>query len=307
MKKILVISGPTATGKSDLAILLARKFQAEVVNFDSLLFYNELNIGTAKPTQEELQQVPHHLINIVSAKKALNAADYVEKALPIVQDIHQRGKPVILVGGSGFYLQALLNGMYESLPGAEKAVERSDELYASEGIEAFINILKSVDPESLERIHQNDHYRLRRAVEYYWINQKKISEQRNETLNFWEKMGWDVLHIYLDLPREYHNTLIEKRTLKMFQAGLMNEVQTLLTQGFTGEEKTLQSIGYKETIQQLRGEFNSTEEYLERISISTRQLAKAQRTWFKKKNKMAYHPLTDLEKIISTIEEFLSR
>jgi tRNA dimethylallyltransferase len=308
MKKIIIISGPTASGKTSISIELAKKFNAEIVNFDSLIFYKELNIGTAKPSIEERNGVTHHLIDIESAKNPIHAAKFVELAEPIVEEVHKRNKPVILVGGSGFYVQALINGMYESINTSEEVEQRSEDLYEAEGITPFIEILKKNDPINYERLHENDHYRIRRAVEHYWAtgdafskSQEKMTEKK---LNY-EQKGWEVLHIYLDIPKEEHLPYIYKRTNEMIANHFIEEVKNLLANGFSGHEKPLQSVGYKQVQMFLSGEYKTMDELIERINISTRRLAKAQRTWFKTKEKINYHPLEQRSEIIKAVENFL--
>lgn len=310
--KVIVISGPTASGKTDLAVELALKFGGEVVNFDSLLLYREITIGTAKPTEDERRSVPHHLIDVRSIKDPMNAADYAREAFPVVEKLLSENKIVFLAGGSGFYLQALLKGMYDSPTTPEEITKRSDELYEKEGIQPFLEILKTNDLKSIERYHENDHYRIRRAVEHWWTTGSPLSLARkekdaaNEVLDRPTIHNWDVLHIYLDLPKEEHLKIIERRTDRMLSGGLIEEVQNLLAQGFTGLEKPLQSIGYKETLDYINGVFKSLDECRERIVISTRQLAKSQRTWFNRdKTKKTFHPINDKEKILSEVETFL--
>jgi tRNA dimethylallyltransferase len=311
--KVIVISGPTASGKTDLAVELALKFGGEVVNFDSLLLYREINIGTAKPTATERRSIPHHMIDVRSISDAMNAADYAREALPIIQNLISTKKLVYLVGGSGFYLQALLKGMYDSPTTPEEITKRSDALYESEGIGPFLSILKGSDVKSFERYHANDHYRIRRAVEHFWTTGSPLSlarEEKDESNNQSETSnvhGWNLLHIYLDLPKDEHLKIIEDRTDKMLEGGLMPEVKDLLGQGFTGQEKPLQSIGYKEILDYINGHFQKIEECRERIIISTRQLAKSQRTWFKKdQSKETYHPLRQRDFITARVKKFLT-
>ncbi len=308
--KVIVVSGPTATGKTDLAIELAKMFGGEVVNFDSLLLYREINIGTAKPSQAEQGDIPHHMIDVRSIQEPMNAAAYARQALPIIEKILADGKNVYLVGGSGFYLQALLKGMYDSPTTPAEVLERSEELYEREGISPFLEILKENDQSSFERYHENDHYRIRRAVEHFWTTGRKLSEERQQKDEANDKSqtsnihGWDLLHIHLDLPKHEHEVIIQKRTKKMLQNGLIQEVRELLLKGFTGEEKPLQSIGYKESLDFINGKYKDEDELAERISISTRQLAKSQRTWFKRdKDKRVYHPLKDKDQIYEFIKK----
>jgi tRNA dimethylallyltransferase len=305
-KNLIVISGATATGKTSLSIKVAKEFDAEIVNFDSIYFYNELNIGSAKPTIEEMQGIEHHLINIRSVKDPLNAADFVRQAIPLVNKIQKTGKPVVLVGGSGFYLQALLNGMFESITTSEDVLKKSDQLYSDLGIQAFRDLLKKEDPKSFETLHENDHYRNRRAVEHFWQTGEKFSQQKEKMKELLKdspviQNKWNVIHVHLKIPREDHNKIIENRAKIMLENGLLDEAKELIS-NFSSDLKPLQSIGYKEIIGFIKGEFSSLDECLERIVISTRQLAKAQRTWFKKVEKQSFNPLENSEKIIPFIK-----
>jgi tRNA dimethylallyltransferase len=309
---ICIISGPTASGKTRTSLDLAKLIGAEIVNFDSLLFYKELNIGTAKPTVEELLQVPHHMINTHSLKKPINAADYLKLAGPIIEKLHQQGKIVFLVGGSGFYLQALLYGMYESETTPPEILRQSGELYNKDGISPFLKILQENDPASFARYHANDHYRIRRAVEHFWTTGKPLFEAR-EQMATQKHQGpmyyhqWQVHHIHLDLPKQQHLAIIHDRTLQMLKDGLIKEVEHILRSGFTGDEKPLKSIGYKETIDFLQGNIPTQDQLISKIDIATRQLAKSQRTWFKKVEKLVYNPLTDQEKIRQDLLNFLKK
>jgi tRNA dimethylallyltransferase len=308
--KVIIVAGPTATGKTSTSIEIANVCGGEIVNFDSLLFYKELNIGTAKPSTDEMNNIPHFMIDTHSAKNAINAADYIKLALPVIKDIHARNKTAVLVGGSGFYLQALLHGMYESTTTSPSITLRSSELYKESGIKHFLEILKEHDQDSFERYHENDHYRVRRAVEHFWMTGKSFSSSRL-TMEERKKnspmviLNWDMFFCYLDLPKDQHFEIIEKRSQEMWKNGLVQEVEKLLNSGFTGEEKPLKSIGYKETIDFIKGSFTNKDEYLERLCINTRQLAKAQRTWFKKLEKNEYHSIKDKDKLKKDLDHFL--
>lgn len=305
MNKVIIISGPTATGKTKCAISVAEKFGAEVVNFDSLLFYKELSIGTAKPSSQEIKNIAHHMIDVASITSPLNAADFVKMSGPIIEEIHSRQKPVVLVGGSGFYLQALCEGMWNSPTISSEVAKRSDELYQLEGIQPFRAILNEHDRESFLRLHENDHYRIRRAVEHFWAHGTPFSEAR-EHFTPQTPPNWNLLHTHLDLPKIDHFKIIEARTDKMLQDGLIDEVKSLLKVGFIGTEKPLQSIGYKETLDWIMGVYmNDFNSYRERISINTRRLAKAQRTWFKKKEKKTYDPRHEVDSLMADIQSFM--
>jgi tRNA dimethylallyltransferase len=312
MKNIVcIISGPTASGKTSSSISLAKKFGGEIVNFDSLLFYKEITIGTAKPSIEEQDGVVHHMIDCHSIKSPINAADYLKEALPIINSIHKNNKIVYLVGGSGFYLQALLHGMYDSVTTPIEIVEKSNKLFSEKGISAFLDILARHDIESKNRYHENDHYRVRRAVEHFWTTGKKFSDSREQMQDKKKNSPsldhkWNIFHCYLDLDKEQHFEIIQKRTKMMLENGLIKEAQNLLDQGFTGLEKPLLSIGYKEVFGYINGVYATLEEMEERINISTRQLAKSQRTWFNKVEKQQFNPITDQELIQSKFSSFIS-
>lgn len=314
MKKniVCVISGPTATGKTSTSIKMAKFFHGEIVNFDSLLFYQELQIGTARPTIEEMSGVPHHLVGTNTISEPINAASYCKLVIPIINSLHAHNKIVFLVGGSGFYLQALLKGMYDSETTPDHVTQKSNKIYQETGIIEFLNILADIDPVSFESIHTNDHYRIRRAVEHFWthgtpFSQAKKNMQTQDVKSTAELFNWNVFHAYLDIPKEEHYSYILQRTNKMFDDGLISEVEEILKMDFTGTEKPLQSIGYKETLDYLDGKFKNLNECKERINISTRQLAKSQRTWFNKVDKLCYNPLNDFDTLIHDFENFVGK
>ena len=309
--KVIIVSGPTASGKTDISIELARKFGGEIINFDSLLLYKEINIGTAKPTLTERGEIPHHMIDVASISHPMNAAAYAKMALPIINDLHAKNKLVYLVGGSGFYLQALVKGMYDSPTTPKEISEQSETLYLEQGILPFLEILQKEDPTTFALYHENDHYRVRRAVEHFWHTGIPLSFERarkdkeNELREQSNVHGWDILHLHLDLPKEEHIEIIKNRTEKMMKLGLIQEVKELLLQGFTGLEKPLQSIGYKEVIDLQHGLLKNEVDCIDRIIISTRQLAKSQRTWFNRiSGKQTFHPIEDKNLILEEVRRF---
>lgn len=318
MNKLIVLSGPTATGKTKTSINIAKKIQDElnlksaIVNFDSLLFYKEISIGTAKPTIEERSGIEHHMIDIESIKSPMNAAQFIKIGEKIILDLMKEDKIVILVGGSAFYLRALLKGMYESPTPSNEIKAKLDQWYKEQGIQPFLDHLKKNDPQSLLNLHENDHYRLMRAVEHFESTGTKISDQKKELddqnpYDFSSNIHpWKILHLYLDLPKDEHFEIITKRTRDMFAQGLMEEIESLQKAGFTLYEKPLASIGYKEAIEFKNGFFENAEQCIERISISTRQLAKSQRTFFNKITpKESFNPIHDQGKIMDRVATFI--
>ncbi|WP_127714927.1 tRNA (adenosine(37)-N6)-dimethylallyltransferase MiaA [Halobacteriovorax sp. HLS] len=316
--KIFFISGPTATGKTSTSINLCRHLNennclSEIVNFDSLVFYKELSIGTAKPTQEEMGNCKHHFVGMNSAKEPINASDFINMADKLLENLTNQGICPIFVGGSAFYLRAFIKGMYESQPISDKVRNDSQKIFEQEGIQFFRDFLKKNDISSYNNLHENDHYRNIRAYEFFIQNNCPISDEKkkhdeNSPYDFSinRLKNYSLHHIYLDLDKQEHWNIILNRCHQMVKDGLINEVRDLLTNGFTGNEKPLQSIGYKETIQFLNNEFKDQNEYIERMAISTRQLAKSQRTFFKKVvPKKSYHPILDRSKIIEDAQIFI--
>ncbi|WP_372653996.1 tRNA (adenosine(37)-N6)-dimethylallyltransferase MiaA [Halobacteriovorax sp.] len=313
-KKIIIISGPTASGKTSTSMniydhLLKVGLSPAIVNFDSLLFYKELSIGTAKPSQKELGEYEHHLVDVVSAKSPLNASEFLEYADKALNDLIEQGKTPIFVGGSAFYVRAFVKGMYEANPIPKELRLSIDAEYKEKGIQFIRDFLKENDLDSYNSLHENDHYRNIRAYEYFKstgmpISLEKEKLEKNSPYDFSINRlnGYEIIHIYLDLPKDEHWKIIQSRTQDMIKSGLVNEVKDLLQNGFTGKEKPLTSIGYKETIQFINGEFSSEDEYIDRIAISTRQLAKSQRTFFKKVTpKETFHPLIDKDNIVNLV------
>lgn len=320
MNKIIIVSGPTASGKTKTSIEIAKTIQndlqmkAAVVNFDSLVFYKEISIGTAKPTEQEMDGIEHFLVGFASINSPMNASNFIAMGEKIITEAMKDNKVIILVGGSAFYLRALLKGMYESTSTPQDIKERVDKWYDEGGIEVINEYLKKHDPDSLVNYHENDHYRLMRAVEHFEATGTKISIQKKifdemNPYDFSEIVHpWDVLHIYLDVPRDEHFQIITSRTKKMFEDGLLDEIAQLEKDGFTLEEKPLNSIGYKESIEFRTGKsaFESIEQCIERISISTRQLAKSQRTFFNRITpKESFNPIHDQAKIMDRVATFL--
>jgi tRNA dimethylallyltransferase len=320
VKKVFFISGPTASGKTSTSINLCKKLnetgiKSEIVNFDSLLFYKELNIGTAKPTLKEMDGCTHHLVSFCSAKDPINASDFLIKAEEILNKLLTNNITPIFVGGSAFYLRAFIKGMYDSAPISDEIKKEAQSIYEERGIEYIRDFLKENDHKSFENLHENDHYRNIRAYEYFQQNKTPISKQKevldkNDPYDFSKNRFTDIdfYHIYLDLNKEDHWKIILDRCTQMVKDGLVKEMKDLLDNGFTGEEKPLKSIGYKETYLFIDNGFKTQEEYIERMAISTRQLAKSQRTFFNKvQPKNSYHPINDKDLILRDALSFIKK
>lgn len=318
MRDVITFFGPTASGKTGLAIAMAKAILQElsrsvsIINFDSLLFYKGLDIGTAKPTLQERQGVPHYMIDVADPKDPLNAADYCHQALELINKLPDN-EVIFLVGGSGFYLRALIKGMFEEDQLDRAMQSKAQEYLETHGPELLWQRLKECDPESATLLHPNDHYRVTRAYDYFLMTGRPISTQRRKLqeqgpYDFTQTIhtDWRCLHLYLDLEKDKHLEIIQKRTWSMLEKGILQEVNDLMGQGLSGEERPLNSIGYKEAQERLKGVIKSDQEYVEKVVISTRQLAKAQRTFFKKiKGKNTYNSLTDSSIIKEDIFNFL--
>ena len=318
-KPVILISGATATGKTSSSLCLADAFKnIEIVNFDSLLFFKELNIGTAKPTPQERAQTPHHMIDVTSVDQEMNASQFCKLALPIIDDIHARSKVPLLVGGSAFYIRALIKGMYDAPAISSESLAHVQNIKIERGNSGLRAELKRVDPESFDNIHENDLYRTTRALEFYFTSQKKFSAQKalfddHNPYDFENSIQeeWSLLHLYMSIEKSEHWEIMLNRTKEMIESGLISEVENLLNKFKDHSLKPLQSIGYKETISYLSllssDSPMSVEELISKIYISTRRLAKSQKTFFNKISpKTPYHPINDREKIIEDCSLFLS-
>lgn len=276
--RILMVLGPTASGKSDLALRLAEHCGGELVNADSLQVYRGLDIGTAKPTPEMRARVPHHLIDLLPPDAPFTAADFCRHADLAIAGILGRGRWPIVVGGTGLYLRALVHGLVDS-PGEELTVRAEMQaLAAREGNEAVLARLRAVDPEAAARIHPNNLVRVIRALEVFHQSGRPLS-------SYWAEHGfaperYRCLKIGIQVEREVLFSRIEARVDAMLAAGLVDEVRQLLAAGYGPDLKPLRSIGYKEVCAHLAGEI-SLAEARDLIIRNTRQYAKRQLTWCK--------------------------
>ena len=277
MSKVLVICGATASGKTSLAVACAKKLNTEIISADSMLVYKGLDIGTAKPSQQEKDGVLHHLIDVVEPTESFSVSDYESKAMPILEKLLHEGKTPIICGGTGFYINALLYKSQFGNVGANEEIrlkyERLAELFGKEYVHA---ILREKDPESAEKLHFNDVKRVIRALEIYDITGKAKSAQQDKL-----SPRFEFVAVSIDYPREALYERINLRVEQMFEQGLLQEVQGLLDNGITEEMQCLQGIGYKEVAEGFK-EGNSLEEIKELIKKNTRNYAKRQITFFKR-------------------------
>lgn len=277
VKKVLVICGATATGKTAFAVKCAKMLKSQVISADSQLIYRYLNIGTAKPTAEEMEGVVHHMIDIVEPDASFSVSDYREKALPIVEGLLSEGKVPVICGGTGFYINSLLFDLsYGSSRGDEGIRAKYNEILRVNGKDYLYNLLKEVDEQSAQTIHPNDTKRVIRAIEIYEVSGKRKSE-----LNDGFTPKFDYIAVAINHPREELYARIDERVDVMFESGLVDEVKSLLSHGIDEHCQSMQAIGYKEVIECLKnGDSQSTMRDI--IKRNTRHYAKRQITFFKK-------------------------
>lgn len=275
-KPLLLIVGPTASGKSAFAIQLARALNGEIVSADSRYLYRELEIGVAKPTSGELAAAKHHLINVASLAEPWNLGLYKQSATHVIGEVHQRGKLPILTGGTGQYIRSILqNWQVPSHGPVDRLREDLETIGHRIGFDKLHELLGAIDPEAAGNIDYRNHRRTIRALEVILSTGKKFSDLRDK-----EKPPYDTLILGLDLPREVLYARIDQRVDDMIAKGLVGEVQCLLDAGFGLTLDTMRVIGYNEIIYHLRGEL-SLEDAVALIKRNTRGYVRRQANWFK--------------------------
>lgn len=300
MAKVLVICGATASGKTALSVACAKKFNGEVISADSMLVYQGMDIGTAKPSAEEREGVPHYMIDVVSPKETFSVSDYEKRALPILERILAEGKTPIICGGTGFYVNSLLYKRQFGNVGASQEIrEKYERLAEEKGKEYVHSILREVDEESANKLHFNDVKRVIRALEIYEVTGKAKSLQ-DDTLT----PRFDFVSVSIEYPREVLYERINRRVEIMFEQGLLDEVKDLLLGGVTEDMQSMQGIGYKEVAEGLRIGANLGE-IKELIKKNTRNYAKRQQTFFKRMGNHVY--LSPQEDNLSVIEQLLNK
>lgn len=277
---VVGIVGPTGSGKSSLALALAKAFHGEVVSCDALQVYRGLDIGTGKITEEERGSVPHHLLDVVDPDEEFSAADYIQNAAPIVRDLSRSGKLPIVVGGTGLYLRTLVRGLFDG-PGRRPELRaRLSEIAERRGTHFVYRMLVRFDPDSAERIHPNDFVRIVRALEVTFSSRTKMSEMMRRRRSPLE--GYRFMLIGLAAPREQLTRRIEERVKSMFRAGFVDEVRCLL-EDYGPHAPAFKAIGYGEVARYLCDELSLAEAERQTVK-ATVQYAKRQMTWFKRED-----------------------
>ena len=275
---LVVIAGPTGSGKTALSLCIAQKFPGEIVNCDSVAIYREFNIGTAKPTPAEQLQAPHHLFDSVDPREELTAGEYARRAREALQEIRQRGSLPIVVGGTGLYLRALIEGLFAGPQRSEELRSRLRDRASSRGSGYLHRILSRLDPAAAERVHANDVPKLIRAIEVCLASRQKMTDlwqQGRDPLR-----GFRILRLGLDPERAALYRRINDRAQRMFDSGLIDETKRLVEK-YGDATRLLGSLGYRQAVQFLRGEL-SREEALQAAQQAHRNYAKRQMTWFRR-------------------------
>ena len=284
MDRIVVIVGPTASGKTALSVALAKKLRGEVISADSMQIYRGMDVGTAKVTPEEMDGIPHHMIDVADPAESFSAARFVEMADPILRDILSRGKTAVIAGGTGLYVDALIQGRaFAPCPatGKREALEAEADLM---GMEHMLDRLRQVDPDSAARLHLSDRKRILRALEVYEETGRTITAHNLET----QKVPPRYDPVWLGLSFADRAALyrrIDRRVDLMLEHGLLEEIRSLLDRGVPRTATALQAIGYKEFLPVLEGK-RTPEEAAEEVKRGSRRYAKRQLTWFRRNEKI---------------------
>jgi tRNA dimethylallyltransferase len=303
--KLLIVLGPTAAGKSELALQLAQSINSEIVNADSQQVYRHMDIGTGKPSMDDQQRVRHHLIDIVDPDEEFNAAFYRQLATAAIDDIQKRGKNVLVCGGTGLYLKALTHGLFTG-PGQDPELRRGLEQEINEnGLTAIYQRLVEIDASVLSSIHPNDRQRIIRALEVYRSTGKPISVWQKE--HAFQEEPFEVLKIGLMRGRTELYDLINRRSEQMLESGLLDEVRGLISRGYNLELKPLRSVGYRQIGEVLQGG-KTVVEALAEMKQETRRLAKRQLTWYRADTDIYwYHPEKQQDEILGAARQFFER
>jgi tRNA dimethylallyltransferase len=304
LTKLVVILGPTASGKTELAVRLAERCAGEIVNADSMQVYSGMDIGTAKPSPEFRQRVPHHLIDIVTPDVNFTAADFRREAGRVIADILGRGKRVIVAGGTGLYIKVLLQGLADSPGGDEGCRDQLKAVAREQGNGELLRQLAEVDPETARRLHPNDQVRIIRALEVYRQSGIPISSYRDG--HGFAGSRYHALKIGVKVERDELYRRIEQRVEGMIEAGLADEVAGLMAAGYGPDMKALRSIGYKEMCACLAGSC-TLDEAVALIKRDSRRYAKRQMTWFAREPEIKWldYPAS-FATICSHVIEFLA-
>jgi len=301
--KLVIILGPTAVGKSELAMELATSSNGEIVSADSQQVYRYLNIGTGKPSAVDRRQVPHHLIDVVDPDEEFNAALFRSLAAQSIEEIRQRGHSVFVCGGTGFYLKALTQGLFDG-PAQDAGIRQVlQQRVEREGLPALYQELVQIDPSAAVAIHPNDRQRTIRALEVYLSTGRPLSQWQKD--HAFQQQPYDVLKIGLHRERGELYQRINRRSDQMIQDGLLEEVRGLVAKRFSLTLKPLRSVGYKQMGQVICGA-QELADAIDEMKQETRKLAKRQITWFRADREIRWFDPTSKTAVVDAVKSFLS-
>jgi len=300
--KVILICGPTGVGKTAVGIQLAETLGGEIISADSMQIYRYMDIGTAKPTAAEQNRIFHHLIDIVDPDEDFDAVRFAKMARQKVMQLHQRGVMPLVVGGTGLYIKALLQGLFQSNPVDPKIRERLIQETAENGSSRLHDRLIQLDPDTAERLHPNDAYRIVRALETIESTGRSISEHHQD--HGFADEPFKALKICLQMDREKLYDRIDQRVDMMLDAGLRDEVKKLLSMGYSADLKSMQSIGYRHMAAFIEGQL-PWDECLRTLKRDTRRFAKRQFTWFSADKQIRWYEPNQLDEIFRLVKGFL--
>lgn len=301
MEKVIVICGPTASGKTALSIELAKKINGEIISADSMQIYKDMDIGTAKPSKEEMQGIKHYLLDFVSPDARYSVAEYKKDAKKAIKEIIEKGKTPIIVGGTGLYVDSLIYEIeYNDIKVDENYREKLEEIVKKEGLEKLYKMATEIDSEAMEKISPNDKKRIMRVLEIYKATGKTKTEQEAESRKNPPEYDYKVFALNWDREKLYER--INKRVDIMIEQGLIEEVKEILKK-YNKFPTAMQGLGYKEVVDYLHGVYTK-EEMIEKIKMETRRYAKRQLTWFRKNKQTIWLDATnDMQNNIKIILE----
>jgi len=303
MKKnntVYIIAGPTAVGKSEVAYYLAKRVRGEIINCDSIQLYKYMDIGSAKPSDDEMESVPHHLYSIVEPDYNMTVATYQKLATTVIDDILSRGKTPIVCGGTGLYINSILYDMEfgKNKGDAERRAEL-EKMAEEMGSEYMHNYLAGLDPDSAERIHPNNTRKIIRAIEVY-----EKGEEIHDLSDCPVNSKYDFKFFALNMDREWLYDRINRRVAKLMEAGLVDEVKSLLEKGYTIDTPAMKAIGYKEIIESLNGDYDLYDA-AEYIARDTRHYAKRQLTWLRRYDNVQWIDIHQGESVGAVVDRIM--
>jgi tRNA dimethylallyltransferase len=301
MTKILAIVGPTASGKTEIALSVAQSLNAEIISADSRQIYTGIPIATASPLKEELSKIKHYFIGEKELDELVNAGEYGKAGRDKIAELLSKNKIPIIVGGSGLYIKSLIDGLFEKETENEKIRNDLESRLLNEGKESLFEELKKIDSESANRMDATKFRRVIRALEAYYVTGKKMSDLQKEKMN----VEFEAIQIGLNLPREYLYDRINNRVDRMMENGLLEEVKLLLEKGYHYKtQNSLNTVGIKEVIKYLEGELTQ-DQMITLIKQNTRHYAKRQMTWFRKDKRIKWIKVSENKSIEKFRNEIL--